>query len=808
LKKITLIFTALLIVTCAIEPLHGQSIQQELQRRGLSFQEALELAKQAGVNTNNPTELANFARQNGVPEAQIQEYLSQFTGEQIGNTVTEGGVVDITGTVVTSDQLEETPFDEDQIDNRQEVDSTGGLPYFGYDIFSDIPDSFLPSAVGPVDEGYVIGPDDELRLTIWGATEVQYELAVDAEGRTFIPTIGLTTVAGESLKNLRESLKRTLSRSYSGLVKDPATVFMDITVTRFKPIEIFVLGEVKNPGGYTFTSNSSLFNVLYGVGGPKTTGSLRDIRLIRDGKHIGSYDFYELLVQGTESEQPTLLNNDRIFIPLRNSTITIQGPVTREGIYELLPGESINELFDYAGGLQPEVYSDRFQINRIIPIEERDDPTYARQRLDFDLGNLMSGDGNIELVDNDRIRLFRISDVSDQYVQITGGVNQPGIYELDENLNSISDLISAADGLQGDFLDGSAILTRYNDDSTSFTFNFNVLAALNNDSEEDLMLQRRDRIQIFQNNVIEIENRKVFISGQIEKPGGYSYTDGMTLEMLLLKSGGFTNSSFLGNVEITRTELIESTVEKAVTITIPLLPDSLDPNTFYTSELFEGLMENAKQFVLNDNDRVFIRPNPKFESQETVKITGEITYPGSYTIVYENELLSQLIRRAGWITPEAYSKGARLKRDGKDVIIELDKILSNDITTDVLIKPGDEIFIPSNPNTVLVTGNVALDGLFKYKSGEKFTYYLDQAGGMQPNTFKYLLLTQANGATYRIKRKGLVKDNPIVEDGAVIRAIYEPEKPDTEKLTFREILGESTAILTSVLTWYLLIDRL
>ena len=591
-------------------------------------------------------------------------------------------------------------------------------------------------------------------------------------------------------------------------MKDPATVFMDITVTRFKPIEIFVLGEVKNPGGYTFTSNSSLFNVLYGVGGPKTTGSLRDIRLIRDGKHIGSYDFYELLVQGTESEQPTLLNNDRIFIPLRNSTITIQGPVTREGIYELLPGESINELFDYAGGLQPEVYSDRFQINRIIPIEERDDPTYARQRLDFDLGNLMSGDGNIELVDNDRIRLFRISDVSDQYVQITGGVNQPGIYELDENLNSISDLISAADGLQGDFFDGSAILTRYNDDSTSFTFNFNVLAALNNDSEEDLMLQRRDRIQIFQNNVREIENRKVFIFGQIEKPGGYSYSDGMTLEMLLLKSGGFTYNSFLGNVEITRTELIESTVEKAVTITIPLLPDSLDPNTFYSSELFEGLMENAKQFVLNDNDRVFIRPNPKFESQETVKITGEITYPGSYTIVYENELLSQLIRRAGWITPEAYSKGARLKRDGKDVIIELDKILSNDITADVLIQPGDEVFIPRNPNTVLVTGNVALDGLFKYKSGEKFTYYLDQAGGMQPNTFKYLLLTQANGATYRIKRKGLLKDNPIVEDGAVIRAIYEPEKPDTEKLTFREILGESTAILTSVLTWYLLIDRL
>lgn len=124
-------------------------------------------------------------------------------------------------------------------------------------------------------------------------------------------------VAGQRLSELRESLKIRLSQSYSGLVKEPPTIFMDLTVTRLRPIQVFVLGEVNNPGGYTFSHNSSIFNVLYGVGGPKTSGSLRDIRIVRDGKIIASVDLYDLLLRGVELQNVPLLNNDRIFIPQR-----------------------------------------------------------------------------------------------------------------------------------------------------------------------------------------------------------------------------------------------------------------------------------------------------------------------------------------------------------------------------------------------------------------------------------------------------------------------------------------------------------
>ncbi len=807
MKKLKIISLIICFVLILFNQLQGQTIQQELKVRGLTLKQAQQLAQTAGVDPNNPTELANFARQNGVSEAQIQEFLSKLeAGENY--TLDPNVVVDVTEASVTSDQITE------QSSNKQNkrVSNPRKTPeqelYFGYDIFSKVGEAFLPNSIGPVDEGYIVGPDDELRLTIWGATELQYELAVDAEGRTFIPTIGLITVAGQSVTELRKSLKQTLSRSYSGLTKKPATVFMDVTVTRFKPIEIFVLGEVNNPGGYTFTSNSSLFNVLYGVGGPKISGSLRDVRIIRKGKVIASVDFYEMLLKGIDPSTVPLLNNDRIFIPPRKSTISIKGPVFREGIYELKDGETVNNLIRYAGELLPEIYGDRFQINRIVPLEQRIDPTYAREKIDYDLNKVLNGDNNIILQDGDKLTLFSISDISDNYVKIIGGVNQPGTYQLDAGITNIKDLIMLADNLQDDALNGTATLTRTRDDSVKFSFNFDVKKALENNPAHNLSIKKRDVVQIFENNVQNIKNKTITIQGEVKNPGVYSFSDGMNLETLLLKAGGFKEVSYVGSVEVTRNELIESDIQKAVFIEYPLLNDDIDENIFYSKQYFELLMENASKFQLMANDQVFIRKNPKFQTQERISVEGEILYPGDYTILYDNELLSDIIKRAGGLTLEAYPEGARLIRNEQDVVIELGKILGKDKNADVLIRAGDKLFIPKRPNAVLVTGNVELDGYFKYKKGKRFTYYLNQAGGLQPNTYKYLLLTQANGATYRVKRKGIFRDNPVVEDGAAIRAVFEPEKPPSEKISFKEILDETVAAITSALTIYLLLDRL
>ena len=887
-----------------VQNLQAQSIDELLQSRGLSFEQVQEMAQNAGIDPNNPDELSAFARQNGVPESQIQLYLVQL--RQLENEGIEStSVTDFTETVVASEDIQEQPIPTQASNPTSPTTNPQdqGLTYFGYNIFSGGPDSFQPSTPSPVDEGYVVGPDDELRLTVWGATEFQYELRVDIEGRTNIPNIGLITVAGKTLKELRTSLKLRLAQSYAGLVKTPPTIFMDLTVTRYKPIEIFVLGEVSSPGAYTVTSNATLFNVLYAVGGPTTAGSLRDVRIIRDGQVLRAVDFYDLLLDGVLAENIPLLNNDRVFIPPRNNEIRIQGPVKRPAIYELKDGEDFQDLLRFTAGLKPEIYTDRFQINRIIPMEERSDASRAREILDFNLNDVLTGNIPITLVDGDRIQLFSITDINDQVVEINGAVDQPGTFELNQELQTIRDLILVADGLSENAYLGQAELIRTNDDLTQSYFTVNLAEAISGNEAENMVLQRRDlltiytlddirqtglvsvvgyirnpasypwrenlrvydllfkagglfdaeyleqvhldradlirrnvdgrttevisfnleealqeegfgleilqpydNIRIYPNTVQLITDKFVIIEGAVKNPGRYTYDEGMSLEDLLLKAQGFNENAFIGRVEVTRIEEPITDQQKAKSIIHNLINNSAEQFQFYSNDLFWSLMDKAAQFNLKHMDRVYVRINPNFEFQQTVLVNGEVEFPGFYAILSSNESLRSVIERAGGLTDEAYSKGSSVIRDSIKVIIDFDDNLLS-LNNDFLIQAGDQINIPKKPRVVLITGNTVMNGFIEYEPGKRIKYYMDRAGGLQPNTSKYLQLTQANGAVFRVKRKGLFKNNPVVDEGAIIRAIFEQE-PEREPFDLREIIVELTSITTSALTLYFLIDRI
>ncbi len=887
-----------------LQNLQAQSIDELLQSRGLSFEQAQQMAQNAGVDPNNPNELAAFARQNGVPESQIQQYLVQLRQRE-NEGIEATNSMDLTETVVISEDIQEQPTPVQVLNPTLLIASpqNQGLPYFGYNVFGGGPDSFQPSTPGPVDEGYVVGPDDELRLTVWGATEFQYELRIDIEGRTNIPNIGLVTVAGKTLKELRSSLKLRLAQSYAGLVKTPPTIFMDLTVTRFKPIEIFVLGEVSNPGAYTVTSNATLFNVLYAVGGPTTAGSLRDVRIIRNGRVIRSIDFYGLFLSGVLAENIPLLNNDRIFIPPRNNEIRIQGPVKRAAIYELKNGEDFRDLLRFAGGLKPEIYTDRFQINRIIPMAERSDASRAREVLDFNLNEALTGTTPLTLVEGDRIQLFSITDINDQVVEINGAVDQPGTFELSEKLQTIRDLVLAADSLRENAYSGQAELIRTNEDLTQSYFTINLAEAIAGIAAENMKLQKRDQltiytlddirqfgsvsiggfirnpasypwrenlrvydllfkagglfdaeyleqvhidradlirrnadgrttevlsfnldealqeegfgleqlqpydnIRIYPNTVQMITDKFVVIEGAVKNPGRYNFDEGMSLEDLLLKAQGFNENAFIGRVEITRTKEPITDQQKAFLLVHNLIPNPAEQYQFYSNDLFWSLMDNAAHFNLKHMDRIYVRANPDFESQQTVQVSGEVKFPGIYTILNSNEQLRSIIERAGGLTDEAFSKGSRVTRDSTQVIIDFEDNVQGG-KNDFLLRSGDQIIVPKKPGVVQMTGNLALEGFIEYEAGKRFKYYLDQAGGLQPNTAKYFQLTQANGATFRVKRKGLLKDNPVIDEGAVIRAIFELE-PESEPFDMREVIVELTSITTSALTLYFLIDRI
>ncbi len=845
--------------------------------------------------------------------------IPRDTSDGTWNLYVRASTRDTSVTIATGRRL--TIFPEGELPEDTTRAEKDTLQYFGYDTFKTIPEAFTPQPTGPADGSYIVGPDDELRLTVWGGAEFTYELPVDQGGRVTVPNVGQFTVSGKSLDELRSEMKQWLSQSYSGLTSDPPTVFMDLTLTRVRPSQVFVLGEVPQPGGYTVSAFSTVFNALYSVGGPLTRGSLRDIRVVRDGEVAEEVDLYDYLTQGYSPDPVQLQSNDYVFVPPRGKTVAVTGAVQREAYYEMKDDETVQDLLDYAGGLEPEAYAKRLQIERIVPPGERDDPSVAREVVDVSLADVRSDSASVSLADGDRVRVLTIAEASDpavkarlDAVKVSGAVLQPGQYELGDQVRTVRDLIEEADGLSGAAYRERASLVRITDDydesSRALNLNdvmddapqanlvlqpgdslhvasvremraertvqitgqvrdpgeyryregmtvrdllqkgggllddeyrkdvllgradlfrvsedgdrerlipFHLADALDGEGMANRPLQPEDEIRIYPASTERLEEKFVEISGAVADTGRYAYQDDMTLKDLILRAEGFAEGASLQQVEVTRmVESTEGSGLRADTRTVPLIDTDLDPQevTFSTKDTTRAL-EAAAEFELRHRDKVFIREDPSFEPQQTVTVQGQVEYPGEYTLLRDNESLASVIERAGGVRPTGYLKGGRLirqaqeeddllgRRSGEQVIVEMDRALRGGSEEDISLRPGDEIVIPTQPNTVAVQGNVANEGLIQHEPGERVEYYLDRAGGTRRNT-EAVFLTQASGATFRVET-GWFRRTPTVDDGAVIRVEEEPERE--QEIDYGEIASNVTQVLSSALTILVLATR-
>ncbi|WP_251952479.1 SLBB domain-containing protein [Salinibacter ruber] len=825
---------------------------------------------------------------------------------------------DTTVTLATGRRLTILPEGERPEEKRQRA-ARDALTYFGYDTFETIPEAFTPQPTGLADGSYVVGPDDELRLTVWGGAEFTYELPVDQGGRVTVPNVGQFTVSGKSLGELRTEMKQWLSQSYSGLMTDPPTVFMDLTLTRVRPTQVFVLGEVPQPGGYMVSGYSTVFNALYSVGGPMRRGSLRNISVIRDGEVVETVDLYDYLLEGYSPDPVQLQSNDYIFVPPRGETVAITGPVKRPAYYEMKEGETVADLIDYAGGLKPNAYTKRFQIERIVPFAEREDPSVAREVLDASLQAARADTAQVPLADGDRVKVLSLAEAQDPAVrarvdaaEVTGAVLQPGQYEIGDQVRTVKDLIEQADGLTGDAYREQADLVRIDDtlsetsqsldlqavmedrpqanvvlqpgdslhvasiqemradrqvritgkvrDPGSYRFREGMtvrsllrkaggltddeylkdvflgradLFRVSRDGEEervipfhlgdaltgtgmaDRELRPEDEIRIYPATVERLEEKFVRISGAVQDTGRYAFRDNMTLKDAILQANGFTEGASLRQVAVTR--MVEREGRRARTVEVPLTERDVDPkNVNFSVRDTARALEAAADFDLQHRDRIFIRENPSFQPQETVSVQGEVQYPGEYTLLRDNERLSSVIERAGGVLPTGYLKGGRLirpeaqadqdfrvQREGEQVIVEMGRAVRGSPAEDIILRPGDEIVIPTQPNTVAVRGNVANEGLIKHEDGRRVDYYLDRAGGTRENT-KDVFLTQASGATFEVQT-GWFRRTPVVDDGAVIRVEEEPDQE--QEINYSEIASNVTQVLSSTLTLIVLATR-
>ncbi len=729
-------------------------IQEELEAQNLTPEQARRRADQLGIDLSDPERAARQAQRRGVPEARVQALLRAVQREQAPDTTAQAispaavaaeGVAPTDTTPAPPDTTPPTPTGR--------ADPDAGLGYFGYDTFDDVPDAFQPSRTGPVDDSYVVGPGDELRLVVWGAPEFQYDLTVDRQGRVFVPDHGQFTAAGKTLEALRADVKQWLARQHSGLTAEPQTVFMDLSLTRIRPLRIFVLGEVARPGGYTVSATANAFNALYSVGGPLQRGSLRRIQVIRDGVVADTVDLYDYLVESATPTPVNLQSGDYLRVPVRGTTVAITGAVERPAYYEMKEGETVRDLIDYAGGLESAAYASDFEISRLLPPGERAgaNASVPRKALNHNLDAVLSGETTVELSDADRVRIKSVPDRQDpaaasniESAAISGAVFQPGQYALGDSIRTVRALIRQANGLTDDAYRQQATLIRFDEDLDEAVRSVNLDSTMAGVPRANIPLVPGDSLHVSSVQNLEAE-RSVQISGQVRDPGLYPYRSNMTVQDLLLRGGGLADSTYLKTVLRSRADLYRETSDGRSERVVP----------FNLARALNGSGMADKALQPGDEIRVYplraeVNPEKFVEISGAVKDTGRFRYQ-------ENLSVKDVILKANGFEEDVYLDVIEVARpqEGTDGMRTIEIPIGDNLddpadvrytaddtsraleaAAEVLVEHRDRVLVRSDPAYsdrafVTVQGEVRFPGAYALNDDrETLSSVLQRAGGV------------------------------------------------------------------------------
>ena len=734
-------------------------IEAEMKERGLTPGEEAAAEKpqvepveappsEAVVETTTPEDEAV-----GEEISPVDEEILPLAGEEEIPTVAEDEIPTVAeDEIPTIEEEELTVQGEEELEDIEEVSIESqlqpgrkGLPYFGYDVFEGDPELFQASTLGAIDPHYSIGPGDEIIIMLWGETQFRQVFTVGREGFIFVPDVGQVFVNGLTLENLEKKLFRVLSQSYASLnpSQGNASTFLDVSLGNLRPLRIMALGEVGQPGAYSVNPSTTLFTSLYYFKGLTTLGSLRDIRLVRNGKKMASIDLYDYLLTGKPANDVRLQLDDVIFIPPRGKTVSIQGEIKREAIYELKKGETLEKLITIAGGLKTTAYLDRAQVDRIVPFEERAEVGMDRILMDVDLNDILYSDSEFALKDGDQVQLFSVLDIRQNVVVITGAsVGRPGIYDLGDSLR-LSELIMQADSLLGDAYVDRADIIRFREDLREELLKVNLGKAMEGDREHDIFLQPMDRVQIYSLTEM-IPGHRVALSGHVKRPGRYPLLEEMTLYDLIFKGGGFIDEEFRELTYLQRAELVRVKEDSVTKEIIPFnLADVLEK---------KGLAET----LLRSEDAVRIYSLAEIEGapEKFISIAGHVKRPGEYELFEENMMLSDLLFQAGGFDDPIYrsmtflGRADLLRLDEGQITrtiipLNLGEVLDNpESQQNLALRPDDIVRV--YPKTlfnevkqVTIEGSVKSPGQFDLKTGMTLKDLILEAGGVDINLFRY-----------------------------------------------------------------------
>ena len=609
--------------------------------------------------------------------------------------------------------------------------------YFGYEIFQNNPFANKDYLVGNIDENYILGPGDEIRLYVWGSHAYQAQVRIDLNGNIVLPDNGVFFASGYTFKTLKKKLRNYLGKSYSGLTTSPQTSFIDVSLTQLRPVSITVLGESNTPGPHLVNGFATVLNALYASGGVKTTGSLREIKVYRNNKHIKTIDLYDYITKGALSKDVRLMNNDVIFIPIRNNSITLNGAVKKSATFELKDGEGLNELIALAGGLNADASLKNVSLSRITPFEERSaDDVYHRFISSIDLADLKATKKNYALNDGDVITVKSILGKVLNQASITGPVKRPGTYAISEFPDIHSLIVSAADSLLPRVYMERIHLYRSNEDGTRnfYTFNLaNVLAGT-----ENFDLQNEDRLELFGLSHTEGDDRTVSISGYGTKGGTHKWNEDLSMYDVIFQTVSLEDKDFQAQVLNSRVDLNRYNAETGM-----YYKQSYNLLDVLSKETNEQLVPRDRIVLYSKALNTIIN--------KTVAIKGYVKNPGTFTLT-EDMTAEDLVLLAGGYQEYAIQETAIVSRpkfdvdkgeisEEFDVLLDLDYILGTSTAkaeTAFYLEHHDVVNIRQIPGvegmkSITVSGEVRYPGVVSLTNKKQnLKEVLNKAGGMTP----------------------------------------------------------------------------
>ncbi len=768
------LFISLLV---GVESVKGQGVISMDKARSTSvnkipqsqIEKLVKQMEEQGVSTE---EAVAIARAKGASDAQIDQLL-----QRIEATKNKANVVPVKEAAVLRKNVSYS---------KKEQLAKAVVQTFGFDFFNTKNLNFASNLNTPLSDDYIIGVGDNIQINVYGASQQDYSLQVKTNRAIKIPNIGPIYIGGMVLREAKKLIKSRLSSIYNGMQGNSPNTFVSINIGDVSGINVNVIGEVNRPGTYTLPATATVFNALYLAGGPGVNGSFRSIDVVRNGKTISTIDVYDYLINGDTRGNIQLQNNDVVLVKTYLQRIFVEGAFKRQGIFETKPGETLADIIRYAGGFTADAYRKQVSLIR-----------NNSQTLDFMTIDAVDF-STMPLLNGDQIEAGKVVELYENRVTISGAVYRPGNYELTKNL-TLRGLIEEAQGVKEDAFLKRGIITRKQNNLELKTLSFSVKDVLT--GRKDIVLKREDKVLI--SSIFDMrENKTVEIMGAVQNPGTFSYSKDLTLSDVIFMAGGFRENAAVSNIEIARRLSYEEAQEYSNNLI----------HTYIVSVDRElQLNETDAKMLLKPFDYIYVRSAPGYnKGQGTVSIEGEVKYAGSYGIKYKQERISDLIKRAGGFTPEAYIEGISLRRKRvltdaqyesrleaakKDATINVGNVTTKveyeivavnirDLLShkggnaDLILKDGDRLYIPSKMQTVSIKGAVLNPVIMTYKKNLNARDYINLSGGFTNNAKrKRVYVVYPNGEAHATK--GFIfRRWPKVIPGS---EIIVPEKPKIDR---------------------------